>query len=121
MNYITCGSFTNISVKKFVVKAGQMRTIGLSQSILKRLERLHPRLIWKSDMTRVETIRGNLSQLVVGSCSCNTKTPDIIHHRDSCNYRIIKETQSLFSDLCNDWEEFLNKYLEEDNVKNVYA
>jgi hypothetical protein len=44
-------------------------------------------------------VKYNLQRMVVASCTCLTKTPDLHYHGPECNYRQYKEILSYIEHL----------------------
>lgn len=51
-------------------------------------------MMLKHDATRLE------SDSIVGSCDCDTKTPEVKYHKPGCKYRLISERDEAREELC---------------------
>ena len=51
---------------------------------------------------RTIAIYDKLSKLMIGGCTCLTKTPDIKFHKENCTYRLAREVEALFIPVLSD-------------------
>ena len=49
----------------------------------------------KWDKTVRWELTRRLTALTVGSCTCCTKTPEVVYHREDCHYRLASEVATL--------------------------
>jgi len=57
-------------------------------------------------MSKEKDIKANLQRMMIGSCSCLTKTPDVSYHYVDCKYRQLMEAHDYIVAL-----EHKNNYL----------
>lgn len=46
-------------------------------------------------MTPIEKIHAKLTNIMIGGCTCSTKSPELKHHKEGCHYRLASEIGEL--------------------------